>query len=194
MRRALRTWQEEIHDSGLLPEEELAKRTADNGLTIYDLIRDPQLYDLPAYLDAADLAIANNPQNLPRLARLLSADDAGLRYWGVIGCLILRDKAAALTDEIRQMADDESHEVRAMAAYHLFRIGEKEIALEWLKRLLESQTYASMKTLMVVNWIGGEARSLAPAIKNLKPAGKYSKQRQGVILANFAAMKETVEQ
>lgn len=194
MRQALRAWQEEIHDSGLLPEEERAKRAADNGLTIYDLVRDPQLYDLPAYLDAADLAIANNPQNLPHLDRLLNDDDAGLRYWGVIGCLILRDKAAALTDEIRKMADDESHEVRAMAAYHLFRIGEKEIALEWLKRLLESQTYASMKTLTVINWIGCEARSLAPAIKNLKPAGKYTKQRQGVILANFAAMKEEVEQ
>ncbi len=189
MRQALRAWQEEIHDSGLLPEEERAKRAADNGLTIYDLVRDPQLYDLPAYLDAADSAIANDPQNLPRLARLLNDDDAGLRYWGVIGCLILCDKAATLTNEIRQMADDESHEVRAMAAFHLFRIGEKEIALEWLKRLLESQTYASMKTLIVINWIGGEARSLAPAIKNLKPASKYAKQRQGVILANFAAMK-----
>jgi hypothetical protein len=194
MRQALRAWQEEIHDSGLLPEEERAKRAADNGLTIYDLVHDPQFYDLPAYLDAADLAIANNPQNLPHLARLLNDDDAGLRYWGVIGCLILRDKAAALTDDILGMADDESHEVRAMAAYHLFRIGEKKLALEWLKRLLESQTYASMKTLTVINWIGSEARSLAPAIKSLKPAGKYTQQRQGVILANFAAMKEEVEQ
>ena len=44
-----------------------------------------------------------------------------------------------------------------------------------------------MKTLTIINWIGSEARSLAPAIKNLKPAGKYTKQRQGVILANFAA-------
>lgn len=189
MRKALRTWQEEIYDSGLLPEEERVKRAGDNGITIYEMVRDPKLYDLAAYLDAADLAIANNPKNLPRLGQLLNDDDAGVRYWGVIGCLILREEAASLTDEIRQMANDESHEVRAMAAYHLFRIGEKEIALKWLKRLLESQTYASMKTLSVIYWIGQGARSLVAAIKKLKPEGKYTKQRQAVVLANFAARK-----
>ena len=88
-----------------------------------------------------------------------------------------------------KMADDESHEVRAMAAYHLFRIGEKETGLEWLKVLLESQTYALMKTLSVISWIGEEARSLAPAIKKLKPKGSHTKQRQGVVLANLAAIK-----
>jgi N-sulfoglucosamine sulfohydrolase len=189
MRQALRKWQEEIHDSGLLPEEDRAKRAADRGLTIYDMVRAPKLYDLPAYLDAADLAIANTPRNLPRLAQLLKHDDAGVRYWAVVGCLILGNQATPLSHEIRKRVDDESHEVRAIAAYHLFRIGEKEIALECLKSLLEGQTYAAMKTLTVVSWIGNEARALVPAIRKLKPRGTYTKQRQAVVLANFSAGK-----
>ena len=47
MRNALRAWQLETHDSGLLPEEERAQRAADKGVMIYDMVRDPKLYDLP---------------------------------------------------------------------------------------------------------------------------------------------------
>ena len=191
MRKALRVWQEKIYDSGLLPEEERARLAAENGITIYEMVRNEKLYDLRAYLDAADVAIANNPKNLPRLEQFLKDEDAAVRYWGVIGCLILRDKAAGLTDEIVKLANDKSHEVRAMAAYHLFRIGEKKIALQWLRNLLESQTYAAMKTLTVINWIGQEGRVLVPAIRKFKikgdgPKAKYARQRQGFILANFA--------
>ncbi|TWU40386.1 Sulfatase [Novipirellula artificiosorum] len=189
MRGALRSWQEEVHDSGLLPEEERAKRAADNGVTIYDMVRDPKLYDLPAYLDAADLAIAGEAQNLPRLAELLKHEDAGVRYWAVTGCLILQDEAKPIREEILALADDQSHEVRAVAAYHLFQIGEKELALLWLGRLLESQTYASMKTLSVIYWIGEEARPLLPAIEKLKPEGKYTVQRQAVVLDRFAGKR-----
>ena len=189
MRNALREWQLEIHDSGLLPEEERLKRATDNGVTIYDMVRDPKLYDLPAYLDAADLAIANDPKNVKELGRLLKHDDCGVRYWGVIGCLMLQDKAGPLTNQILKLADDESHEVRAVAAYHLFRIGEKQTALDQLKNLLEANTYASMRTLSVIAWIGEGAKPIEAAVKKHKGVGSYTKQRQGVILKNFAAMK-----
>ena len=56
MRAALREWQLTIHDTGLLPEAERERRATENKTTIYQMVRDPKLYDLPAYLDAADLA------------------------------------------------------------------------------------------------------------------------------------------
>lgn len=189
MRKALRAWQLEIHDSGLLPEEERAKRAADNGVMIYDMVRDPKLYDLPAYLDAADVALANDPKNVQRLARLLKHDDCGVRYWGAVGCMMLGDTAAALTDEMRKMLNDESHSVRAIAAWHLIRIGEKEAGLDCLKDLLEGNTYAAMKTLNVVYFIGEDGKPLESAVKLVKPTGSYAKQKQGVVLSSLKAFK-----
>jgi len=189
MRKALRAWQLKIHDSGLLPEEERAKRAADNSMTIYDMVRDPKLYDLPAYLDAADVALAKDPRNLRRIAGLLKHDDCGVRYWGAIGCLMLGEKAASLTDEMRKRLDDESHEVRAIAAWHLIRIGEKEAGLACLKDLLEANTYAGMKTMCVVLWIGETGKPLESAVRKAKVAGSYTKQKQGVVLKRLAAME-----
>jgi N-sulfoglucosamine sulfohydrolase len=185
MRNALREWQLEIHDSGLLPEEDRFQRSADNGVMIYDMVRDPELYDLPAYLEAADLAIANDPQNLPQLARLLEHGDCGVRYWGAIGCMMLGDEAASLTPDIRELLNDESHSVRAIAAWHLIRIGEKEAGLACLQDLLEGNTYAAMKTLNVVYFIGEDGRSLESAVRLLEPTGTYTKQKQGVVLSRL---------
>ena len=127
--------------------------------------------------------------NVKKLGRLLKHKDCGVRYWGAIGCLILQDKAAPLTDEMLKLADDESHDVRAVAAWHLFRIGEKEAALERLKDLLEANTYASMRTISIVNWIGDEAKPLESAVKKHKPVGSYTKQRQGVVLNRLKAVQ-----
>ena len=189
MGKALRAWQLEIHDSGLLPEEERAKRAADNGVMIYDMVRDPKLYDLPAYLDAAHVALANDPKNIQRLARLLEHHDCGVRYWGAVGCMMLGDTAASLTGEMRKMLNDESHSVRAIAAWHLIRIGEKETGLDCLKDLLEGNTYAAMKTLNVVYFIGEDGKPLVSAVKLFKPTGSYAKQKQGVVLSSLKAFK-----
>jgi hypothetical protein len=185
MRKALRAWQLDIHDSGLLPEDERAKGAADNGVMIYDMVRDPKLYDLPTYLDAADVAIANDPNNIQQLARLLKHDDCGVRYWGVVGCMILGEKAASLRSEMRKMLKDESHSVRAIAAWHLVRIGEKEAGLDCLENLLKGNTYAAMKTLNVVYFLGADGKSLDTAVKLLKPSGSYTKQKQGVVLSSL---------
>jgi len=79
MRTQLRTWQKSIHDSGLLPESEMVKRAAENKTTIYEMVRDPKLYNLPALLDAADLALAKKEDNLPALHKLLDKFDVPSR-------------------------------------------------------------------------------------------------------------------
>jgi N-sulfoglucosamine sulfohydrolase len=88
MRGALRAEQLRHHDAGLLPESEMVRRAAENKLTIYEMVRDPKLYDLPALLDAADLALERNPDKLPQLEQLLESPDCGLRYWGIVGCFL----------------------------------------------------------------------------------------------------------
>jgi hypothetical protein len=186
MRQALRKWQLQIHDSGLLPEEELYKRSAESGMMIYYLVRRRNLYNLPAYLDAADLALASDPKNIEQLGQFLDHPDAGVRYWGVVGCLSLGKQAEGRTEDILALSDDKSHVVRAMAAYHLFRIGQKEPALEELEALLTANTYASMRTLTVVGWMGQEALPLKAAVRHHKAIGTYTKRRKNKILKDFA--------
>ncbi|MEM9282960.1 MAG: sulfatase-like hydrolase/transferase [Verrucomicrobiota bacterium] len=186
MRRALRNWQLEIFDSGMLPEEEVHRRAAENNLTIYDLVRQPELYDLPAYLDAADIALSTRPDQLSKLESLLTDEDSGVRYWGVMGCLNMDEKAASLTDRVRTLLEDDSDTIRAIAAYHLFRLGEEEAALAELDSLLTKNTYASMMTLTVVGWLGDQARPLQSAVEKHQAIGAYPQRRKDSILDSFS--------
>ncbi len=169
MRKALREWQLEIHDSGLLPEADMVKRAADNGVTIYDMVRNPNLYNLPALLDAADLALEMDKKNLPALKKLMGSDDSGLRYWGIVGCFLLDDPSEAYS-----CLNDESHEVRAMAAWLLIRSGNKEDGFECLMQLIEENSYAILKVLNIIDWMGAPGEELIPLIKKVE-GGNYEK-------------------
>jgi arylsulfatase A-like enzyme len=169
MRKALREWQLEIHDSGLLPESEMVKRAKDNGLTIYDMVRDPKLYNLPALLDAADLALEQDKKNLPKLKKLMGSDDSGLRYWGIVGCFLLDDASEAYT-----CLNDESHEVRAMAAWLLVRSGHKAEGLECLMQMIEEKSYATLKVLNIIDWLGTTGEELIPLITEVG-GGNYER-------------------
>ncbi|MCH6258488.1 sulfatase [Puniceicoccaceae bacterium K14] len=162
MRKALHDWQLQIHDSGLLPESEMVKRATDNDITIYELVRDPNLYNLPDLLAAADLALENDPINLPLLRDLLKNDDSGLRYWGIIGAFLLNDKKSGYI-----AIDDESHEVQAIAAWLLIRNSDKEVGLNRITSLLKGGSYASLKLLNILDWMGDEAQSVMPTLQTI---------------------------
>jgi arylsulfatase A-like enzyme len=181
MRGALRNWQESIHDAGLLPESEMVKRAADQGMTIYELVRDPELYNLPALLDAADLALEKDPANREALMALLASADSGLRYWGIVGCFLINEQAAGL-----RCLDDESHEVRAMAAWLLIKTGEQQKGFQCLEHLLKTHSYATLTVLNMVDWIGEDAAVLLPTVKALK-LEQYEERMQSGILARMTS-------
>ena len=163
MRVGLREWQMSIYDAGLLPESESIKRAADNNMTIYEMVRDPELYNLPALLEAADLARLEEPARLPELRELLNSTDSGIRYWAMVGCFLLNDVESA-----ESALADSSHEVRAMAAWLLVNNGQKDKGLNALKAMLSEKSYATLKILNIVDWIGDDAAPLIPFIKQLK--------------------------
>ncbi len=179
MRGGLRVWQERVYDSGLLPESEMVKRAADNDTTIYEMVRNRTLYNLPALLDAADLALEKDPAHLPSLGRLRSSPDAGLRYWGMVGSFLLDDQKAGF-----QSLEDESHEVRAMAAWLLIRTGEKEKGLQSLSALLSEKSYASLKVLNILDWMGDDAKSLIPIVQSMDYSN-YEARMQEYLLPKF---------
>ena len=165
MSKAMNDWQVKNFDSALLPESEMVKRAADNKLTIYEMVRDSSLYNVQAYLDASALALKNDPSTLPALMDKMKSADSGVRYWGMVGCFLLQGKTNIDLETIKPFLKDDSHEVRALAAWMLYRAGQKDVAKQTWNDLLANHSYASLKVTNIIDWIGEGTEEYADAIK-----------------------------
>jgi N-sulfoglucosamine sulfohydrolase len=152
MRSKLREWQLSIHDSGLLPEAERERRATGNQTTIYQMVRNPKLYDLHAYLDAADLALAKNPANTQRLIEFLANKDSGVRYWGAVGMLLLGRADATAQRSLESVLNDPCGEVGAIAAWTLIQSGFVTKAQPALADMIQKHTPATLEVLNVLDW------------------------------------------
>ncbi len=157
MRQALRNMQLRLYDSGLLPESMREMRARQHGLTIYEMVRDPRLYPLESYLDAADRALERNPARVPAFIEDLSDSDPGIRYWAVVGLHLLEDHAKPALATLERALQDESDEVKIMAAWTLVKLGRKETALDCLRTLLHHGTPCERKLLNVLDWMEQDA-------------------------------------
>lgn len=176
MRQALHDWQLKIYDAALLPEAEMIKRAKDNGVTIYEMVRNPKLYDLPALLDAADLALEQNEKNIDTLRKMLDSEDSGVRYWAMVGCFLLNDEVAGL-----KSIKDDSDEVQVMAAWTLIKNGKRESGFACLNNLLEEHSYATLKILNVMEWMGEDRENMMNAVKKMNLSeneNKYELRRR----------------
>ncbi|MCF7817216.1 MAG: sulfatase [Kiritimatiellales bacterium] len=167
MRAGLRSWQETIFDAGLMPESEMVKRAAANHTTIYEMVRNPKLYNLPALINAADVALAKSSMTFPMLMQMIKDPDCGIRYWGAVGCFLVTAKP----DGIDALLEDESHEVRAMAAWLLIKTGEKEKGLACMEKMLKEKSYATLSVLNIIDWMGDDGQTLIPLVQTLKLTG-----------------------
>jgi len=153
MRLQLRDWQLQVHDAGLLPEAERVRRAGALGTTIYDMVRDSEAYPLERLLDASDLALSGTPDNRQALEQMLGDSDSGIRYWGTVGLFLLSNEAALSIPALKQALADDCHEVAAMAAWSLVRLGEKETARHALRGLLKNNSHAALYVANVIDWI-----------------------------------------
>ena len=179
LRDTLDTWLREVGDMGRLPESEMVRRAAEHDMTIYDMVRDPKLYNLTALLDAADLALEQKSKNLSALKKLLTSSDSGLRYWAIVGCFLLDDQQAGL-----QCMEDESHEVRAMAAWILVRTGDKAKGLKCMEGMLKQNSYATLSILNIIDWMADDGKTLMPLVQSLK-LKNYEARMQGILLLKY---------
>lgn len=167
MRAKLREWQLSIHDTGLLPEAERERRAAANHTTIYQMVRDPKLYDLPAYLDAAELALTKNPANAKQLLDMLGNKDSALRFWGVVGLHLLGKADAGTQATLTKALNDECGEVAAMAALVLIESGNAAQATQTLATMVQNHTPATLIALNVIDWSRIEIAPFIPALDAL---------------------------
>ena len=163
--RAMDAWQLEHYDSALLPESEMVKRADEAGKTIYELVRDPKLYDLKAYQHMAALALEQEAGHLPTFYRHLTHPDSGIRYWAMIGCFNLQTSVSLDMASIRRALKDDSHHVRIMAAWIVYRTGDKAAAQACWNALLRESSYASLKIFNIIDWIGDGSEPYAEAMK-----------------------------
>lgn len=168
---ALDKWQRDNYDAGLIPETEIVHQSEIAGKTIYDLVRDPELYDVKKLQEVSAMALQPTASDLEALQNLLASEDVGVRYWATVGCFHLSatvDAGRIDLDAIRNLLTDDSHHVRAMAAWALYRCGEQNVARECWNQLLRESSYASLKVLNIINWIGEGPESYADSIKACK--------------------------
>ena len=192
MKKQLRSWQVKNFDSGLLPEAEMAKRAADNKITIYDLAMNPKLYPLERYLEVSEIALSKDINQGEVLKKMLSDADSGVRYWGIVGLFLLKNDALAYKDDMRKAMADSSHEVAAMAAWALFNFGEQEPARKKLKALLASDSYAALKIVNIIDWMGEGFTYYASVLKGAKTSVNQSYLDRVKITAGVASEKKKV--
>jgi N-sulfoglucosamine sulfohydrolase len=154
LKNVLRQRQLELYDSGLLPEQMRVRRAKENGLMIYDMVRDEKLYPLATYLDAADLALARDKSNLDTFVGNLSHDDEGLRWWGIVGLHLLEQEAASATAAFETALSDDAHEIRMMAAWTLVNLGQPDQAIACLDDLLFGKCDNEDMLHNVLEWMG----------------------------------------
>ncbi len=176
LKAELRKRQLELFDSGLLPEKMRERRAAANNLTIYEMVRNKELYPLETYLDAADLALLRDKDNLGTFVKRMSNEDEGMRWWAVVGLHLLEDEASSAADALDQALEDKSHEVRMMAAWTLVKLGKPDDAMACLDNLLfQKESKRSNTTMLhnVLDWMG------EPAFPLVKKYIEQQGNRQG---------------
>ncbi len=160
MRQALRAKQLELYDSGLLPESMMARRAAQHRLTIYDMVRNSEIYPLATYLDTADFALERDPAHLPKLVEHLQHADEAFRYWATVGLHLLDGEAQPAAEALTKALDDDAPEVRIMAAWTLVRLGHREPGLARLRAELGDPKRRDRLVINVLDWMGPEAMPL----------------------------------
>ena len=161
LKLAMRQKQLELYDSGLLPEQMRMRRAAANNMTIYEMVRDPKLYPLEKYLDAADLALAEDVKNLEALVKGLSDADEGIRWWSIVGLNLLERQGSSAKEAVEKALTDKEHEVAIMAAWTLVKMGDKEKAMLFFDSMLHGECKNVTLLHNVVDWMGDAGLPLA---------------------------------
>ncbi|MFC1805900.1 sulfatase-like hydrolase/transferase, partial [Planctomycetota bacterium] len=168
MRAECYAWMRRTGDLGLLPEQTIDRRS--NGRTPWDVARDPKANPVARLIEAAAVANASEPENIPKLLKLLEDDELAIRWWGVIGLVALGKGAAPTADALAKALEDPSANVRIAAAEALCHIGRLDQAMPALIAGLQHETpFIRLRAINVLDRIGDKARPALDAIRKAKP-------------------------
>ena len=187
-----------IRDVGFLPEDEIHRRSTNS--TPYEMGHDPKKYDVTRLVVIANMVVAPEPGNLPKIRDVLKERESAERYWGVQGCLMQGAGSLAMCgEELRALLADEAPTVRIAAAEMLGVHGTKDDVERSLKVLLthadakKNSLYVSLAALNAIDRLGDKARPIAAEIARLptEPTDATHRAAPGVarLLARVRAQK-----
>ena len=166
LKKELRRQQLKYFDSGLMPEEMRNRMIRDKKTTVYAFVRDPKLYPLAKYLDYADLALTRSKKNLKALTKGLSSKDPVIRYWSVVGLLLL-EKDAKPAIPILKKALGDSDEIPSLAAWAIYKAGDEAFAEKWMLETIINNPGNKMLA-NVLDWMDKGSFSILAKIPNDK--------------------------
>ncbi len=173
MRKANEAWLLEIKDVGFVPEPmtENISRTEPP----YTFARGKN-YPIKRILKIAAEASSRDPENLPVLWKALEDPNPIVRYWGVLGHVVLRDSSKTTLDSLTKLTNDKEASVRNIAAEALYDLGDSKIALSTLSKSLESRNLmVRVQALNILEQMGKDALPALPSIKKLLPEDKKNR-------------------
>ncbi|MBL6838007.1 MAG: sulfatase-like hydrolase/transferase [Puniceicoccaceae bacterium] len=169
LKSAMRKKQLELFDSGLLPEEMRMRRAKENELTIYEMVRNKELYPLEKYLDYSDQVLERDVGNLKTFIAGMTDKDDGIRWWSVVGLHLLEKDAVSTVEVLQSALGDESEEVQIMAAWTLIKLGRESEGLARLRDLLFNGTKCHNLLQNTIDWVGAPAFPLVIEYLAAKP-------------------------
>ena len=167
MRKELRAWMLRTHDLGLLPEYEVQRRSI--GSTPHDAAHDATKNPIERLMRAADLANAMDATNVPKLVKLLAADEPAVRWWAAVGLAALGKDAEPAREVLHKALEDGSPIVRVAAADALCNLGHYKHAMGVLTAsLAHASPCVRLRAINVLDRIGERARPALDAMKKAR--------------------------
>jgi hypothetical protein len=166
LQKELRRQQLKYFDSGLMPEEMRNRMIKEKNTTVYAFVRDSKLYPLAKYLDYADLALARNKANLKTLTQGLKDKDPAIRYWSVVGLLLLEKGAKPVIPALKKALDDKD-EIPPLAAWAIYKAGDKNFAEKWMLQTITNNPDNKMLA-NVLDWMDKGSFSILAKIPSDK--------------------------
>ena len=150
-------WVAETRDVGFLPEYDQVLRS--NESTPREMALDTEKYPQERILAAANLT-GRGPDKLPELKKLLSDDDAAVRYWACVGLEALGTKAKSAEPLLVEALRDPSPNVQIAAADALVSMGSPTDVLPLLRESLKhSSEWVRLRALNLLDEMGDEAKA-----------------------------------
>lgn len=172
LRAATLDWMKSVRDVGILPEDEMHRRS--EGSTPYDMARNDDTYPMERVLDAALAASEGygTGSQSPVNPALLRDSDSAVRYWAVLAILMRGETSVTEhTTSLRTALKDASPSVRIAAAEALGCYGKGADVTDALDTLTELATidknglYLSLASLGALDAMGGRAK---PALERIE--------------------------
>jgi hypothetical protein len=148
-----------IKDNGFIPEG--------SPFEGYEASRKAGAVPFERAVDLANLASERRVENLAKLTAALDDPNEAIRWWGALGCAMLRNQAAPAESALRRRLDDPSGAVQAAAAEALTHLGQTNLALPVLERWITNttDTFYSLHAANVLIRLGETGRPLLPLMK-----------------------------